>query len=62
MLTVEGKKQIGNFIARLAVKVTGGFVGKQHIRSTIKGSRQRHSLLFAARKLCRKMIKTFTQP
>ena len=36
-------------------------VGKQHIRPTIKSSRQRHSLLFAAGKLCRKMIQTFTQ-
>lgn len=62
MFTVEGKQQVGNFIARLAVKVAGGFVGKQHIRPTIKSSRQRHSLLFAAGKLCRKMIKTFTQP
>ena len=62
MFTVEGKQQVGNFIAGLAVKVAGRFIGEQHVRAAIKGASQRYALLLPAGKLCRKMVEAFAQP
>ena len=62
MLTVEGKKQIGNFIPGLPVQIARGFIGKKDVRTTIKGARQRDPLLFTAGKLCWQVVQAFAQP
>src|SRR5690606_19445171 len=59
VLAVEGKQQIGNLVSGFTVKVTSGFIGKQHFRAPVKRPRQRHALLLTAGKLCRKMVDTF---
>lgn len=62
VLAVKREQQIGNFVPGLAIEVTGGFVGKQHIRAAIERTGQRHALLLAAGELRRKVIEAFTQP
>lgn len=62
VLTVQGEQQIGNFVPGLAIEVTGGFVGKEHVRAAIERPGQRHALLLTAGELRRKVIKTLTQP
>lgn len=62
MFPVEREQQIGNLISGFTVQVPGGFIGKQHLRATIKCAGQRHALLLSTGKLRRKMVKAFPQP
>ncbi|VTP64735.1 Uncharacterised protein [Leclercia adecarboxylata] len=50
------------FVPGLAIEITGGFVGKEHVRAAIERPGQRHALLLTAGELRRKVIKTLTQP
>lgn len=60
-IAVEGKQQIGDAIAGLAIEVAGRFIGEQHPRPAAEGARQRHTLLLAAGQLRRQVIEPFAQ-
>ena len=49
----QRENQIDNGRSRRAIKIAGGFIGKKNFRLMDDGARQRHALLFAARKLPR---------
>ncbi len=59
---IEGKQQVGDPVAGLSIEVAGGFIGKQHARTAVKGARQRHALLLAAGKLRGQVVEAFAQP
>ena len=61
MRPVQLKQQIGNFVPGVAIEITGGFIGKEHRRTSVEGAGQRHALLFAAGELGRKMADTFAK-
>lgn len=62
VLAVEGKEQIGNPVPGLPVQIAGGLVGEQQRGLAVKGPGERHSLLLAAGKLCRKVMKALAEP
>ena len=62
MFAVERKQQVGNFVAGMAVEVTGWLIGEQQIRAAVERAGQRHALLLAAGKLGGKMLEAFAKP
>ncbi len=53
---MQREDQIGDFGARCAIEIAGGFVGEQNLGPRRHRARQRHALLFAARQLARIVI------
>src|SRR5688572_17584926 len=61
VLAVEGLKEAQDFVARLAVEVTGRLIAKQQGRIGDNRARDTHALLFAAGKLARVMFRAMTE-
>ncbi len=59
---VQPKNQLYDLLARLAVEISGGFVGEQDLRLRRKRPCQRHSLLLAARKLAWYVVMAAREP
>ena len=62
MLSIKGEQQIGNFVAGMAIKITGRLIGKQQLGPPVKRAGERYPLLLAAGKLRRQMMEAFPQP
>ena len=59
---IQFKEQISNTLARVAVQIACGFIGKQHVGVGGKCAGDSHPLLLTARQLAWRVTQTLTQP
>lgn len=55
------KDEVGHLATRISIQVSSWLIGNQNSRTCNQRSCNRHPLLFASRKLCRKMTESITK-
>ena len=61
VLAVECEQQIADSSTRALIEVACRLIGEQQLRSMHERSRQRHTLLLAARQLMRVVVKSLAE-